>query len=66
MIYNFSTPNMSLIYQAMPEKSGVSKLSWTAGHPVDYIKSRITAKLIKIVGQLTNNLADYPGGFQDR
>ena len=30
---------------------------------LDYAKSEITAKLIKIVGQLTNNLADYPGGF---
>ena len=30
----FSTPNMSLISKAMPEKSGVSKLLWTLGHPV--------------------------------
>ena len=33
-ISTFSTPNMSLISQAVPEKSGVSKLLWTLGHPV--------------------------------
>ena len=33
-ICTFSTPNMSLISQGMPEKSGVSKLLWTVGHPV--------------------------------
>ena len=27
---------MSLISQGMPEISGVSKLSWTAGHPVEH------------------------------
>ena len=30
---------------------------------LDYAKSEITAKLIKIVGKITNNLADYPGRF---
>ena len=29
---------MSLIGQPMPEISGVSKLSWTAGHPVFSIR----------------------------
>ena len=33
-ICTLSTPNMSLISQGMLEISGVSKLSWTAGHPV--------------------------------
>ena len=33
-ICTFSTPNLSLISQCMPEKSGVSKLLWTVGHPV--------------------------------
>ena len=31
----FTTPNMSLISQAMPEKSGVSKSYGTSGHPVE-------------------------------
>ena len=35
MIHTFSTPNMSLISQTMPEKSGVSKLLWTSNHPVE-------------------------------
>ena len=29
-----------------------------------YAKSEITAKVIKIVGQLTNDLADCPGVFR--
>ena len=39
---------MSLISQAMPEKSGVSKLQGTSGHPVEFpIHTVITAKLPK-------------------
>ena len=41
---------MSLISQAMPEKSGVSKLLWTVGHPVEVgdklqLQININAKL---------------------
>ena len=57
IIHTFSTPNMSLISQAMPEKSGVSKLSWTAGHPVAYINFPVNDRKLMSVIHKYNTLS---------
>ena len=54
---------MSQISQAMPEKSGVSKLLWTAGHPV--LKSHL-AQDIQVLARLAQHVSFLPNRVRKR